>query len=75
MIYQTLIAILTTGTWPEKGGINDQDYSWVELVAEFGPYLDELKFSRRLGIVAELVSSALGGSKNQGGLKGGVRKK
>jgi hypothetical protein len=75
MIFQTLIAILETGTWPDKGGINDQEFIWVELVSDFGPYLDELKFSKRLGIIAELVSSAFGSPKSAGGLKNGSGKK
>ena len=72
MIFNTMIAIIETGTWPDSGGINEQEDFWVELVADFAPYLDELKFNRRLSVVAELVSTAFGGGK---GGKGGFRKK
>lgn len=64
MIFHTLVAIIETCTWPEEGGINDQDDLWVELVAEFAPLRRQLEFSHRLNIVSELVSSAFGSSKS-----------
>ena len=77
MIYNTLIAIIETGTWPEDGGINDQDIFWVELVSQFSPYIDQTKWNYRLSVIVELVNQAFGGKKktNQGGLGSGTRKK
>ena len=63
MIFNTLIAILITGNWPDNGSMNEQESIWVELISEFGPLYDEMKFNQRLSKVAKLVSSAFGGTK------------
>ena len=64
MIFHTLVAIIETCTWPDLGGINNQEDLWVELVAEFAPLRRQLEFSHRLNIVSELVSSAFGSGKS-----------
>jgi len=58
-IYQTLIAILETGTWPEEGGLNNQEHFWVELVSEFGPFRRSLEFQDRYSQVAKGISDGL----------------
>ena len=61
MIFNTLVAILITGTWPEIGGLNIQEAFWVDLVSEYGPVYDDMKFNQRLSQVSKLVASAFGG--------------
>jgi hypothetical protein len=63
-VFQTLTAILETGTWPEAGGINDQDGFWVDLVADFGPLRRALEFQERYQAVAKGLTSHGIGHKN-----------
>jgi uncharacterized protein YeaC (DUF1315 family) len=58
-IYKTLTAILETGTWPDKGGLNDQEDLWVDLVADFGPLRRALEFQDRYHTVAKGIADGL----------------
>lgn len=55
-IFQKLTAILETGTWPKAGGIDDQEYFWVDLVADFGPMRRTMEFNDRFGAIAKGLS-------------------
>lgn len=62
-VFQTLICILETGTWPDAGGLNNQEYFWVDLVAEFGQYRRDLEFNDRYSRIAEGLNSGTGKNK------------
>ena len=62
MIYKILISILETGTWPDEGGIYDQEYFWIDLVSNFAPLKKTLEFNEKFSVVAKSFD---GGSKNQ----------
>lgn len=51
-IHHTLTAILVTKTWPEPGGLNQQDHMWVDLVVEFAQYKRDLEFNSKYGDVS-----------------------
>lgn len=59
-IFALLSAILETNTWPQAGGIEEQEYFWVELVSEFGPFRRSLEFNQRYEMVAKGVGEAFG---------------
>ena len=56
-IFQTLTAILETGTWPDEGGLNEQEAIWVELVAEYAQYRRDLEFNDRYNKIAKGLSA------------------
>lgn len=59
-IFSMLSAILETNSWPKSGGIEQQEYFWVELVSEFGPFRRSLEFNQRYEMVAKGVGEAFG---------------
>lgn len=62
-VYNTLTAILETNTWPDKGGLNDQESYWVEMVSTFGKYRRDLEFTDRYNTVAKGLTDGLGKNK------------
>ena len=58
-IYQTLVAILETGTWPRTGGLEDQKDFWIDLVATFGPMRRDLEFSKRVNGIFSRVNNGI----------------
>jgi hypothetical protein len=54
-MHQTLIAILETNTWPDPGGLNQQEHTWVDLVAEFAQYKRDLEFNNKYADVSRDV--------------------
>jgi hypothetical protein len=66
VIFKTLIAILETGTWPDSGGLNEQESYWIDLVAEFGPMKKSLEFNQKFNAVAKSLSSKKTGAQNTG---------
>lgn len=59
-VFQTLTAILETNTWPDAGGLNDQESYWVELVSIFAPYRRDLEFNDRYNTIAKGISDGFG---------------
>jgi hypothetical protein len=62
MKFKILLSILETGTWPDEGGIYDQDLLWVDLVSTFAPIKKTLEFNEKFSAVAKSFD---GGSKGQ----------
>jgi len=71
MIYKILTAILETGTWPNDGGLNNQESFWIDLVATFGPLRRSLEFHERFNLVAKSIA----GDKKQNSRIPQVRKR
>jgi len=66
MIFKTLIAILETGTWPDEGGLNNQEYFWIDLVSTFGPLKKTLEFNEKFNTVAKSFNSGKGSNNKPG---------
>lgn len=61
-IFNELMIIVRSKTWPIEGGLFDQEVFWVELYREFEPICRDLEFNKRFSTVAKAVESAFGGS-------------